>query len=114
MSDLSNIENKLDLILQNQKNLEIRMSKLENSIKRIEEDIYIDDDYEFEIICPYCNYEFTVDMDEDKKEVTCPECKNIIELDMTGDLDDECMCGSDGCSGCNGCSIDEEDEEDDM
>ena len=113
MADLKDIESKLDLILQNQKEFENRMTKLEESIKRIESDIYIDDECDFEITCPYCNHEFMVDMDEERKEVTCPECNNIIELDLTGDLDDETfMCGPEGCSGCHGCG--HEDEEDDM
>lgn len=112
MADLENIEKKLDLILQNQQELENRMSKIENSIKRIESDIYLDDDFDLEITCPYCNYEFVVDMDEDRKEVTCPECENVIELDWSGDVDDF-ECGPEGCAGCHGCGHDDI-EEDDM
>ncbi len=112
MADLENIEKKLDLILKNQKELENKINKLENSINRIESDIYLDEDFDLEITCPYCNYEFVVDMDEDRKEVTCPECENVIELDWTGDLDDF-ECGTEGCSGCHGCGHDDI-EDDDM
>ena len=46
---------------------------------------------------------------ENKAEIECPECKNTIELDWSGDVDDE----PDGCQGnCHGCSgcIDEDDD----
>lgn len=114
MADLENIEKKLDLILQNQQNLENKMNKMEQVISKIESDIYLDDSFDLEIVCPYCNNEFVVDMDEDRTEVTCPECENVIELDWTGDLDeDEFACGPEGCSGCHGCGHDDI-EEDDM
>ena len=113
MADLDNIEKKLDLILQNQQDLESKINKMQKTINRIESDIYLDEGFDFEIVCPYCNNEFIVDMDEDRKEVTCPECENVIELDWTGDLDDGFACGPDGCSGCHGCGHDEI-EEDDM
>lgn len=112
MADLENIEKKLDLILQNQHEIESKINNLEKSVKKIESDIYLDDSFDFEIVCPYCNYEFTVDMDEDRTEVTCPECENVIELDWTGDLD-EFECGHEGCGGCHGCGHDDT-EEDDM
>ena len=118
MADIDNIEKKLDLILQNQKELQNKISKMENVINKIESDIYLDDSFDFEIVCPYCNNEFVVDMDEDKTEVTCPECENVIELDWTGDLDGF-ECEHDGCAGCHGCGPaneleDEDNEEDDM
>lgn len=107
MADLDNIEKKLDMILQNQQELENKINKLEKSMNRIESDIYSDDNFDLEIMCPYCNYEFMVDMDEDKKEVICPECENVIELDWTGDLDDDFGCGPEGCAGCHGCDDDD-------
>ena len=112
MADLENIEKKLDLILKNQKELNNKINKLENSINIIESDIYLDYEFDLEIVCPYCNNEFMVDIDEDRKEVICPECENVIELDWTGDLDDF-ECGHEGCSGCHGCGHDDI-EEDDM
>jgi len=65
----------------------------------------------FEIVCPYCEYEFVIDANEDKKEVECPECKNIIELDWSGNLDEDDEC-SGHCHGCSGCG--DSDEDDDM
>ena len=61
--------------------------KTEELKKRMEEmfkDIY--DDYDdFEIVCPYCNHEFSAEINEKSTEITCPECKNIIELDWSKD-----------------------------
>lgn len=94
----------------NQQQIEEKMSKMQSVIDNIEKDIYAEDGFDFEIICPYCNYEFIIDVDENKTEVECPECNNTIELDWTGDVDegtDEC---SGNCHGCHGCG----DEDDDM
>ena len=92
-----------------------RIDKMQKSLKRIEEDIYIDDeedddigdpmhdndintdeDFEFEIKCPYCNYEFIIGQDEDlKDEIECPKCHKEIELDWDDYCDGECSnCGS--------------------
>lgn len=100
---VENLENK-------QKQIEEKMEKMQQIIDNIEKDIYLDDGFDFEIVCPYCNYEFIIDMDENKTEIECPECKNIIELDWSGDIDKESEYGCLGnCHGCSGC-----DEEDDM
>lgn len=94
-----------------QKQIEDKVSKMQQVIDNIEKDIYSDDGFDFEITCPYCNYEFFIDVDENKTEIECPECKNMIELDWTGYVDDEP--GIDNCNGscygCHGC-----DEDDDM
>ena len=97
-----------------QRKLVSQINQMQQVIEHIEDDIYSEDGFDFEIVCPYCNYEFIIDVDENKTEVKCPECENIIELDWSGDVDGEeksqggCQGGS--CHGCNGCS----DEEDDM
>ena len=96
-----------------QKQLIERRDKLQRVIDNIEKDIYSDEGFDFEIVCPYCNYEFVVDMDEEKTEIECPECKNMIELDWSGDPSDDDEC-SGHCSGCSGCDDQEDDEEDDM
>lgn len=96
-----------------QQNLEDRMNKMQKVIDNIENDIYAEEGFDFEIICPYCNYEFIIDVDENKTEVQCPECKNMIELDWSGDTDNEIEDCSGHCSGCSGCEgKDEEDQED--
>lgn len=86
-------EKRVDKLIQNQSELDRRLST-------IEKDIY-EEEGDFEIVCPYCNNEFFVDYDELKDEVICPECNNTIELDWNeehdcscchGDCEDECDC----------------------
>jgi len=89
------IQNKIDNIEKVQSSIEKKVNKIQTSIAGIENDIY-DDGYDFEIICPYCNNEFTADI-ESKSDIRCPECQNVIELDWTGE--------EGGCSGsCSSCS----------
>ena len=91
-----------------QKLMNEKMEKMEQIIDNIEKDIYAEDGFDFEIICPYCNYEFVIDVDENKSEVQCPECNNIIELDW-GEENEE----NKGCSGnCKGCTHHNEEDED--
>lgn len=95
-----------------QERIEQTINQIQKSLKRIEEDIYINDDeeagaygeefigdqmhdndenYEFEIVCPYCNYEFiTGEETNQKDEISCPNCHNIIELDWEEHCDGEC------------------------
>lgn len=96
---------------ENQKTMTEKMEKMQKVIDHIESDIYSDEGFDFEIVCPYCEHEFIIDANMDKTEIQCPECKNTIELDWSGDLYDE----EDGCSGhCCGCSgCEDSDEEDD-
>ena len=89
--------------------LEERLERIVNIMEHIESDIY-DDDFDFEIVCPYCNHEFVVDFDENTTEITCPECENKIELDWSCDCDDEHDDCSGHCCHCDGC--DDEDEDD--
>ena len=50
-----------------------------------------DNDYEFEILCPYCNHEFVIGKDTNlENEIECPNCHNIIELDWEEYCDGEC------------------------
>ena len=97
-----------------QNQLASQINQMQQVIDNIEKDIYSDDGFDFEIVCPYCNYEFIIDVDENKTEVKCPECENIIELDWSGDIEGENHqsdgCKGGNCEGCNGCS----DEDDDM
>ena len=95
--------------IQNQ--LNERMEKMQQVIDNIEKDIYAEEGFDFEIVCPYCNYEFIIDVDENKTEIECPECQNVIELDWSGDIvEGESNQGCSGnCHGCHDC-----DEDDDM
>lgn len=120
---VSNNEGQIQEIMNRQEDINNKVSKIENSLNKIEKDIYLDENYDFEIVCPYCNHEFVEEvMLDSKKEITCPECHNIIELDWNEDgiPDDEFSCGSD-CGGCShGCipkiekNNDENDEDEDM
>ena len=98
MSDLNqqieDLLKEMKEIKENQKIMTEKMEKMQQVIDNIEKDIYSDEGFNFEIICPYCEFEFIIDADEDKNEVECPECKNTIELDWSGDLEEH-----DGCSG---------------
>lgn len=114
------IETLLGEVKELKENQLLMTNKIENMqkvIDHIESDIYSDEGFDFEIVCPYCEHEFVIDANEDKNEVECPECKNVIELDWTGDLYDDEDDGCSGhCCGCSGCadSSDEENEDDDM
>lgn len=102
---------RMKTIEEKQKDIASRILAVQTAVDGIESDIYEDDDnYEFEIVCPYCNYEFTTALEEeDKEEVQCPECHNIIELDWNPEAEANC---SSNCSHCSaGCNIAEESEE---
>ena len=119
---LSNMtEEKIKQIEARQEEIDKKMDKVQKSVNEIETDIYDEDEaFEFEIVCPYCNYEFIAKLDEKentKKEIKCPECNNIIELDWNDEEDEDGCTGH--CSECSGCSDedndeDEQDNEDDM
>ncbi len=93
-----------------QKEIENKVTNMQQIIDNIEKDIYSEEGFDFEIICPYCDNQFVIDVDENRTEVECPVCNNIIELDWSGDLEDDDECGG-NCMGCHGC--DEEQEEQD-
>ncbi len=84
---------RLDDLEEYQDRLEAQLDRVKKSVAQIRSDIYEDEDYDLEIVCPYCNHEFFADVEEED-EVECPECHNIIELDW--DEDDE----DDDCNGC--------------
>ena len=95
-------EQKMNSIEEKQKQIDDKMNKMQQIIDNIENDIYSEDGFDFEIICPYCDNQFVIDVDENKTEVECPVCNNIIELDWSGDVEDDMDCEQD-CSGCHGC-----------
>ena len=99
---------RMEAIAGTQAVLQEKIEKLENEIKTMEKELYIDEDSDFSITCPYCNNEFIVECEELKDEIECPECNNIIELDWG----DGCSCGDDECG--HDCSHCHHDEEDDM
>ena len=106
-------QNEIAKLENTQNMLTAKMNEMQQVINNIEKDIYVEDGFDFEIVCPYCDYEFIIDVDENKTEVECPQCQNTIELDWTGDVDEEESkggCSGGSCHGCHGCS----DEDDDM
>ena len=77
-------EDEIKQIEQRQQQADDRLEEMDVIIKTITKDLY--DEYEdFEIVCPYCNYEFDSEVDETISEIICPECENIIELDWGGE-----------------------------
>ena len=104
-------EDKMKELEEAQKNLVNKLDKMQQVIDNIEKDIYAEDGFDFEIVCPYRNYQFLIDVDENRTEVECPECGNTIELDWSGDYDEEDRACHGECDGCNGCN--EENEQDD-
>ena len=104
-------------LIENQEKMRIDIDKLKRAVSNIEEDIYEDleddryddeydssyqedkmhdNDYEFEITCPYCNYDFIADNSYiNKVQIPCPKCKRVIDLDWSStdeysdDLDSE-------------------------
>ena len=106
---------RMENLEKHQEEIDSKLSKVKNTVDLIKKDIYEDDDYDFEIVCPYCNHEFVADIeDELKEEIRCPECHNIIELDWDEDDEEEGCSGY--CSSCHGhdeCEEDDEDEKDD-
>ena len=104
-------EEKIEAMMKRQEELEKRFDKVQGIINNIESDIYAEEGFDFEIICPYCDNEFVIEEDDTRTEIECPECKNIIELDWSDNFDEEDGCGG-HCSHCHGCSSDEDDEED--
>lgn len=98
---------RMETIAGTQAVLQEKVESLENEVKSMEKELYIDEDSDFSITCPYCNNEFIVDCDELKNEVQCPECNNIIELDWGND--EQTRCG--GCEGnCSNCNYDQDDD----
>ena len=98
-------------IEERQEEINSRISSVQSMVDEIEGDIYEEDDgYEFEIVCPYCNYEFTTDMaDEERDEIKCPNCNNIIELDWN--QEDDCSACAGNCSHCYEDEVAEESSE---
>lgn len=113
--------------------MEKRIEKTERNLRStqkridsIEQDIYVDsdsefddfnefgfdqmhdNDYEFEITCPYCNFEFiTDDSNKNQNSIKCPKCKKTIELDWN--IDESCYGNCNSCG--SHCYYDEDESE---
>lgn len=111
---IENEEIKIEKIEKKQKEMEKQIEKMQKIIENIEKDIYMEDEFDFDITCPYCDYEFAIEYDEEEKETECPQCHNIIELDWSGDLEEEITGCSGNCAQCGGCLDEKNQEEDDI
>lgn len=76
-------QQRIDDIEEKQNRIESKMNVMQQVINNIEKDIYSEEDFDFEIICPYCDNQFVIEADEGKTEIECPQCNNIIELDWS-------------------------------
>lgn len=95
-------DTRIDILEERQEKIIGSVSKLKETVDLIKNDIYEEDGYDFEIVCPYCNHEFVADVEAElKEEIECPECHNIIELDWNEEDDDMDEINCEGCSGCN-------------
>ena len=106
-------ENKrLNSIEEKQNNMINQLNEIENRLDKFQNEFYSEGDFDIEIICPYCDYEFIADINEENEEVKCPNCNNIIELDWTADIyGEEDNNDFRGCPGCGGCQKFDEDDE---
>lgn len=103
------VSSRMTTIAGTQAILQEKVESLQSKMSNMEKELYMDDDSDFTITCPYCNFEFAVEFEELKDEITCPECNNIIELDW-GDDEHSCDCG-----GCNHkCHEEHNDDNEDM
>ena len=103
---------KIDSIVARYAGLEDRITELEGTLDKIEKDLYIEEEYDLDIVCPYCNTEFTIDDSEELKDkVICPKCNNVIELDWN-DETHECSHDCHDCEhDCNSNEVTDEDED---
>jgi len=105
IDNLSNMaDQKMKQLEEKQGQIEEKMSKVQNAVNEIETEMYSEDEdgFEFEIVCPYCSYEFVTDLNTAngmRTEVQCPECSNLIELDWNEEEEESSCCGGGHC-GC--------------
>lgn len=111
MSNLENLANsRISELASKQAEMGETLNSIEKEVKNISLDIYgeeedEDGEYTFTILCPYCDEEFTIDVDDVDDEVVCPNCNETIELDWGHECDEE------GCSSCgHHCHHDEDDD----
>ena len=105
---------KMQELEEKQKEIEKKSALMEDSLNKIEKELYItdNDNYDFEFVCPYCNCEFEAEADELRSEITCPECHNIIELDWNEECEGDCSCCHGNCEEEKEIQIPEDEDED--
>lgn len=104
---------RLNVLIEREKELSKKIANMEKMVNNIEKEVFIPQDCDFEIVCPYCNAEFVEDLkDGAEPEIKCPECGNVIELDWHED-EEECEHHCGGECNCADCEEDCDDECDD-
>ena len=68
----------------------MRIQALEERLRQFEQMVELED-YDFFITCPYCNFEFQTDYDDEVTEVCCPECGQIFDVDWEDDEDEDSL-----------------------
>lgn len=92
---------RMSVMLEREKELGHKIARMEKVINEIEKEVFISQEGDFEIICPYCNSEFVADLSDGMEhEVKCPECGNSIELDWHEEENCGHNCGGE-CSHCH-------------
>ena len=115
IENLSNSTNqKIKNLEEKQKKIEDKIQEVENFVSDFENDLIEDMDgimmndgeygeYDYEISCPYCSFDFVADI-TGINEIACPKCNNIIELDWNDEEEHSGGCCSNGgCNSCSGC-----------
>ena len=55
---MENLLKEMKEIKENQKIMNDKMERMQKIVNNIENDIYAGQGFDFEIVCPYCEYEF--------------------------------------------------------
>ena len=74
----------MDKLENKQKEIEEKMVKMQQVIDNIEKDIYAEDGFDFEIVCPYCTHEFEADINSDDK-ISSKDYVKIKKYIMNGE-----------------------------
>lgn len=110
-------QNKIKQLEETQRELGHKVELMEQNFEELLGNIYEEEDFDFEIVCPYCNHQFVIDMEQEDltKEIRCPECQNMIELDwdLEGDCEGDCSCCHHDCEEMEAEEEQKEDENDD-
>lgn len=93
-NNLQIAENKIKTLENKMKDME----KIEEKLNNLEKDISTNKGYDFEIMCPYCDTDFIVDIENEEDDIICPNCKKTIELDWSGSLEDDLFACSGSCN----------------
>ena len=73
---------RIDAIAVKHQVVEAKLAQMESALEHIQKEIYEEDEYDADIICPYCGVEFTIEASgEEQESIVCPACNNEIDLE---------------------------------